>query len=109
MSVNGIWKIEMLGPYGWESVATAFFEDGRYLSGSQDHYTQGQYSIDGNHIEVTGVMRAHGQVRTLFGKQREVMDISFDGQIDGDQIQGQARDDDGVYLISFRAVRLDDL
>ena len=54
-------------------------------------------------------MRAHGQVRTLFGKQREVMDISFDGQIDGDQIQGQARDDDGVYLISFRAVRLDDL
>lgn len=43
MSVNGIWKVEMLGPYGWESVSTAFLEDGKYRAASEDHYTVGNY------------------------------------------------------------------
>ena len=48
MSMNGIWKVEMLGPYGWESMSTAFLEDGRYLSSSQDHYAVGKYKLKGN-------------------------------------------------------------
>ena len=45
MSVEGVWKIEMLGPYGWEAVSTAFVENGRYLGASQDHYTIGHYEV----------------------------------------------------------------
>ena len=37
MSLNGIWKIEMLGPDGWESVSAAFLEDGNYRAASENH------------------------------------------------------------------------
>ena len=109
MSLNGIWKIEMLGPYGWETVATAFLQDGDYKAASQDHYTLGRYEVDGDKIEITAVSNAHGQVRTLFGEQRQTIEMQFEGKIDGDQITGQARDDKAKYLLSFRATRLADV
>ena len=52
MSVEGVWKIEILGPYGWEAVSTAFVENNRYLGASQDHYTVGHYEVEGNTIQV---------------------------------------------------------
>ena len=43
MSVEGIWKVEAMGPYGWEKVATAFLRAGRYLAASVEHYSTGAY------------------------------------------------------------------
>jgi len=37
MSVNGIWKAEIFGPYGWEPMATAFLEDGIYKASGRNH------------------------------------------------------------------------
>jgi len=31
MSCEGIWEVEMRGPYGWERIATAFMRNGEYL------------------------------------------------------------------------------
>jgi hypothetical protein len=106
MSANGIWKIEMLGPYGWESTATAFMQDGKYQSGSRNHYTVGSYEISGNNIEVSGKYVTHGEARTMFGKQANQMELRYKGVIDGDQINGQAFEDDSSYQVTFRATRL---
>ena len=111
MSVEGIWKIEMLGPYGWEAVSTGFFEDGRYLAASQDHYAIGSYELNGNQIQVTATMNSHGQVRTMFGANAPQVELSFGGEINdsGDQISGQAEDKQAKYSVTFRATRLADL
>ena len=109
MNINGIWKVEMLGPYGWENVSTAFFEDGNYKAASQDHYAIGSYAVDGDTLTIKARSHAHGQVRTLFGEKRQDLDLQFDGRIDGDEITGQARDEKAKYLLSFRATRLADL
>ena len=109
MSVDGIWKIEMLGPYGWETVSTAFLERGRYHAASQDHYAIGKYKVDGNQIQVQATTESHGKLRTMFGAQAPSVDLSFSGEIDGDQINGQAEDKKAKYSVTFRAVRLADL
>jgi hypothetical protein len=109
MSVNGIWKVEMLGPYGWESMSTAFMEDGRYQASSQDHYAVGRYELTGNQIQVTAASHSHGEVRTMFGVREPQMQLSFEGTVNGDQISGQAEDKKEKYSITFRATRLADL
>lgn len=109
MSLNGIWKVEMLGPYGWESVSTAFLEDGKYRAASEDHYTVGNYEVSGNRIEISTSGVQHGEARTVFGKKEKNLDIKVEGEIDGDIIKGQARDEVGAYQISVRITRLADL
>ena len=109
MSVNGIWKVEMLGPYGWESVSTAFMEDGRYLASSQDHYAVGQYELSGSEVKVTASMHSHGETRTMFGAKNPDIELSFKGSVSGDQISGQAEDMQKKYSITYRATRLADL
>ena len=110
MSVNGIWKVEMLGPYGWESMSTAFMEDGRYQASSQDHYAVGRYELTGDQINVTAATHSHGQApRTMFGGKNPHMEISFKGTLSGDQISGQAEYKQEKYSITFRATRLADL
>ena len=109
MSVDGIWKIEMLGPYGWESVSTAFLEDGRYLAASRDHYSVGHYEVFGDQIIMTTTTHAHSEVRTMFGASEPKVELSFQGEINGDYIGGQADDNQAGYSITFRATRLGDL
>jgi hypothetical protein len=109
MSVNGIWKVEMLGPYGWESVATAFLEDGTYRGASENHYTVGNYEVSGNRIEISTAGVQHGEARVVFGKKEKNLDLKLEGEIDGDVITGQARDDKSAYQITVRITRLADL
>jgi hypothetical protein len=109
VSVDGIWKVEMLGPYGWESISTAFLENGRYLASSQDHYAVGRYAVDGNHVKMTTTTHSHGQMRTMFGVEDPQVELSFEGEINGDHISGQAEDRQGKYSVTFRATRLADL
>ena len=109
MSINGIWKVEMLGPYGWESVATAFLENGVYRSGSDNHYTIGTYTVSDNRIEIIASGVQYGKARTVFGKQEKNLELKLEGEIDGDVIAGQARDDSSAYQVSVRITRLSDL
>ncbi|MGI9513958.1 MAG: hypothetical protein ACR2OL_13730 [Anderseniella sp.] len=109
MNMNGIWKVEMLGPYGWESVATAFLEDGKYRAASENHYTVGNYEVSGNRVEISAVGMQHGKVHILFGEKKKEIDLKFEGKIEGDEVKGQARNDKGANHISFRTTRLADL
>ena len=45
MSVEGVWKVEVMGPHGWERIATALLKDGRYFGASADHYSTGSYEV----------------------------------------------------------------
>ena len=109
MSVNGIWHVEVLGAYGWESISTAFLENGDYKSASENHYSTGHYEVTGNHVKVTARHVAHGEARTLFGAKNKEVDLYFEGDLDGDQISGQASDGKSKLMTTFRATRLANL
>ena len=109
MSLNGIWKLEMLGPYGWESISTAFLEDGKYRGGSRNHYSLGSYQVSGEQLEISVHYVTHGEARTMFGKKVDEMDLDFKGELGDDQIQGHAWEKGSKYSVTFRAVRLADL
>ena len=99
----------MLGPYEWESVATAFLEDGHYRAASGNHYTVGSYEVSGNRIEISAITVQHGKARTVFGDTKKEMILMFEGEVDGDEIEGQARNDKGAIQTTFRFTRLADL
>ena len=107
--MNGIWQIEMLGAYGWEAISTAFLENGNYKSASQDHYSTGNYELTENKIKVSAHHVSHGQTRTLFGAKNKELNLNFEGEVNGDQITGQATDSQAKFLTTFRATRLADL
>lgn len=110
MSVEGIWKVEMLGPYGWEGVSTAFLHEGHYWGGSAEYYTVGSYLIDGQKVTAETTMVIHGKMRAFLGKQAKRYKLHFEGEIIDEKIvEGTATDDDGEFLVRFRATKLIEL
>jgi len=97
MSVEGVWKVEILGPDGWEQLATAFLWKGRYHAASADHYSIGSYKEGGGTLKVEARITQHGKVRTAFGSKKEQVDIQIKGRIKkkADKIVGTARPSGG--------------
>jgi hypothetical protein len=109
MGIDGIWKIEMLGAYGWESVSTAFLKEGRHWDGSADHYALGRYSLDGDRVTSEVSVVVHGSSRALFGKTAKRYDLRFKGEWTEDRISGVATDEEGRFLLRYRATKLAEL
>ncbi len=107
-NIDGVYKVEMLGPYGWEHFSTAFVRDGEFRSGSAEHFTAGRYEIDGERFAMEGNLTQYTDHRPLFG-ETEVrgLPIEFEGTIGDGVIDGDARVvDDGRYSIRFRLDKL---
>lgn len=81
MSFEGIWKVEMMGPYGWEKITTAFLEGGRYLGAGSDHHSVGAYEVDGENISIQSQITQHGKARTVFGETKKRFDTQFEGKL----------------------------
>ena len=110
MSVNGIWKVEMLGPYGWEGISTAFLHDGQYWGGSAEYYTVGSYMINGHKVTAETTMVIHGKSRAFLGKLARHYKLHFEGEVTNEKkVEGTATDDEGEFLVRFRATKLTDL
>jgi len=111
MSVEGIWKVEMLSPYGWEQVATAFLRKGRYHAASADHYSIGSYKEGSGALKVEARITQHGKIRTVFGSKKKHVDIQLEGRIKkADEIVGTARPSGGEkFDVSMRLTRLGSL
>ena len=109
MKVDGIWKVEMLGPYGWEAVSTAFLENGRYLGASQDHYTIGRFQVCKDTIKVEAVMRPHSQAQNPSGGSEPPRKFGFEGQIGDGHISGQVDESEGQQSMTVRGTRLGDI
>ena len=105
MNVEGVWKVELLGPYGWESLSTAFIENGRYLSASQDHYTLGRYEVDGDRIRVVARIHTHAEALDPAADPAG-REFGFEGQFSDAQISGQADDSAAQQSITLRGTRL---
>ena len=109
MNLNGIWKVEMLTPYGWEPCTTAFMEDGNLFDGGAEHYGVGTYTCDGRNIRVDLVAISHGRVQTMFGKKSLRQPMRFEGQVSKGQLSGVAKVPKSEFVVSFRALRIADL
>ena len=110
-NIEGIYKVEMLGPYGWENFSTAFIEDGKFRSASAEHCTSGVYRVKDRHFNMEGNLTQHIARRTLFGKKdAKGLSIEFAGTIEGGTIDGRATVEGGEdYPVRFRLNRLPQL
>ena len=107
-NIEGIYKVEMLGPYGWEKFSTAFIEGGRFCSASAEHCTSGVYRVKGGSFKMEGNLTQHVPRRVLFGEKNvKGLPIQFEGAIDEGTINGHARvEGREKYARPFRLNRL---
>ena len=106
--VEGVYKVELLGPYGWECFSTAFVSDGRYRSASADHFTDGIYKVEGEIFSMVGNLTQYAENSALFGvKQASGLPIEFKGTIKNGVINGEANVVGGTrYAHRFRFNKL---
>ena len=111
MSFEGVWKVEMLGPYGWENLSTAFLEDGRMLGASANHYSIGRYEANGDTINVSTRITQYGEKRTVFGVQRDVFDVRMEVEVNSTgELAGLAYPaDNDNFHVNVRRTRLGDM
>lgn len=110
-NIDGVYRVEMLGPFGWERFSTGFFQNGHYRGASSYHHTIGSYQIDGEELSIRGNISQDGQQRAIFGLTdiRELK-VEFNGTIQDDEIEGEMSPvDDKRYSVKFRLSRLSDL
>jgi len=95
MNIEGIWKVEIQGPYNREPFSTVFLENGRYLGSSADRYSIGRYQEHDGVFKAKVVINQHGVVRTMFGTKKERVKVRVEGTVSkkGDKlsIHGTAR------------------
>lgn len=75
MSLDGIWGIEILGLFGWETTGILVFENGRLIGGGNHHYSTGRYEQNGDEVKIDISVTYHGAPRTLFGSTDSVLSI----------------------------------
>jgi len=109
MSVNGIWKVEMLTTYDWEPRATAYLRDGSYWGAGSQHYAVGNYTVDGTKFLADILIVNHGKPRALFGKQVDRYEIAVEAEISDGVFTGVGKDKSGNHVIQYRITRLADL
>ena len=65
--IDGIYRVELLGPYGWERFSTAFIQGGEFRSASAEHFTAGRYQVEDNGFQMEGnQFRARSRFALLY-------------------------------------------
>jgi hypothetical protein len=111
MSCEGIWVVEMKGPYGWERIAIAFMKNGEYRGAGPNHYAVGSYKEDGDNFEMSVALTQYGQLRTIFGKKfAGKIQITSKGKIEKNKIIGTSKAK-GVknFDVLIRMTKVDDI
>jgi hypothetical protein len=109
MNCEGIWKVEIYSPYGWERIATAFMKGGEYLAASANHYSVGTYTQDGDDVKISTEVTQHGDLRTVFGlKTADKMQVVSQCRLGENELLGKsvATGREG-HDIQIRLTRLD--
>jgi len=116
MNVEGVWKVQMLGPYGWETIANAFLQDGHYRAASAEHYTIGSYAVDGDEFTADLWAAQPGKVRSIYGSKKRRVHISIAARIKAgrsnkaDKITGSSLPSVGKnFDVRVRLIRVGDL
>ena len=90
MSLDGIWGIEILGLFGWETTGILILENGRIIGGGNHHYSIGTYQLEGDDLKLSVSVTYHGAPRTLFGSTDRVLSIEATLKADEHSMQGLA-------------------
>lgn len=111
MSVEGVWKVEMLGPYGWEIISTAILREGHFFAASAEHHSLGSYETDGADLVVKARVTQDGKVQTIFGETKKHVDMRIEAkQKKSGKIVGFAHPADNQdFDIKMRMTRLQKL
>ncbi len=106
--IEGIYRVDMLGLYGWERFSTAFIQDGEFRSASSKHFTAGTYKLDDGGFQMEGQLTQYSNHRPLFGRKKvKELPVEFIGRIDDGIIDGEARVPDGSRnSLRFRLNRM---
>lgn len=107
-NVDGIYRVDLLGPYGWERFSTAFIRGGEFRSASAEHFTAGRYEVEDNGFQMEGNLTQYVGHRPLFGRKNiDALPIRFIGRIDDGVIDGEAQVTDGSRnSLRFRMNRM---
>ncbi len=107
-NIDGIYRVDLLGPYGWERFSTAFIHGGEFRSASSEHFTAGTYKIEDGGFRMEGNLTQYVDYRPLFGRKKiNGLPIRFIGRIDDDVIDGEAKVTDGSRnSLRFRLNRM---
>ena len=111
MNCEGVWKVEITTPYGWERIGTAFMQNGQYLAASANHYSIGRYSQDGEDVEITTAVTQYGDFRTVFGREGQTnLHVTSKCRIEDNEIVGKSKAKGKQdYDILIRLTRLGDI
>jgi hypothetical protein len=106
--IEGIYKVEMLGPFGWERFSTAFIQNGQYRGASAEHFSVGTYHVEDDNFDMVGNVTQYFEHRSIFGvKGLKELQINFKGTVGNDVIEGEASAvTDRRYALSFRFNKL---
>ena len=104
--MEGIWKVEMWGPYGWSVVATALFREGEYLDASERHYSRGTYETDGDGVSIEATTHVHTGDEHLFGRVDKVFNTHIKGEVNGPTITGELTDTAMKYALPLRMIKV---
>ena len=89
MSFEGVWQLEVLGPYGWQEIGTAFLRNGQYLAAGGDYHALGSYQEDGDKFIADVKSTQHGKVPTVFGETKKHVKARIEGEMkEPDKITG---------------------
>lgn len=90
MKVDGIWRMEIFGLYGWESIGILLLSDGHAVGGGNHHYAVGSYTESNDQLSATLSLIYKDVPRTLFGEARHEFTVVFEGNrsTENDRIRG---------------------
>ena len=111
MSCEGVWSVDFKGPHGWERIATAFMENGKYFGASTNHYSVGHYKEEGDELEISLTMRQYANLRTVLGvKSADPLQIKYKCKVTKNKITGTGMAK-GIkkYKIQIRFTKIDDI
>jgi len=112
MKVDGIWRMEIFGLYGWESIGVLVLTDGDVVGGGNHHYAVGSYEQADDQLRITLALNYRDVPRTLFGEARNQFTAIFEGtpSVEDNRFRGSMyRPDKREMSVACRLKRRADL
>jgi len=81
MKVDGVWKVQVRGPYGKQAIGTGFLRKGRFMSANAEHYSVGSFKVKDDSFKAKLHISRFGQTTPIFGSKKREIDIHLKGKI----------------------------
>ncbi len=91
MSIEGIWTVEVYGPFGWDNRGIYILEKGRIVGGDNRQYSVGVYEVTGDQMKAELKVHYYGPPRTVFGEATEQFGAEIEGTWKDMEISGIVR------------------